>query len=1859
MIEEDNGLRLLLYADEEEVLLFEENAPTNGQWVEGKVHLPGNSKDIQLSFEGTVRSINGFIALAGFQLTGCETSRGEPVISDNESCFSTDSTCDFQRDCTDESDEDANLCNNFNRCDFESGFCEWKPVNTNGLTWTISERETSHDGILTGKDHTLHTEDGHFAYFSADSAAGMETASAQLESEFLVNPLPEAGCQIQFWYQLSDNSKISIIKKSVVNQDWQLLQEFTQYTYGTWTKAIVQMEPGSLDTTDSYQITLEATLLSGPAAAAIDDISLSPDCGVINLTRSDQVKEPLFAICPHGWSLLCGNGTCLPWSKRCDFTKDCEHGLDELFCPAKCDFELTSCGWHNEWPIEKSFYWVRQSPSRLRPEYSAQAPSLDHTTNSTKGHFMFIQKKNSNGSQIASLWSPKFSQAGTGCSLIFWYYNSGLSVGVVEIHLHIENENSPTLLWRTYYNQGNQWWKGIIQLDRLSHPFHLSVNKISVGLYEGVSAIDDVVFENCSLPPPASSCNGTDHFWCADTRACISSLQVCDLIDDCGDGSDEINCTSELQCDFEDGLCNWSQDKEDDFDWTRYQGQTPTLDTGPMKDHTIGTVRGHYLYIETSEPQMYKNQAVLLSPEIDATVNNNNKTCIFRFYYHMYGKQIYSLAVHKRTLRNTRGQLLWQAFGNKGNWWLKKVLFINSSLPFQLLITGSVGDGFTGDIAIDDLSFLNCTLYKGALPTWAPIPPETPTVPTLPVHNCTANEHVCRSSGQCIPSSKLCDFREDCADGSDETNCVSEYCDFENETVCNWFQPGVSVFRRDAAFHWEVGQGMTRVPGEETHRPALDHTTSSEEGWYLYADSSNGEFGHTAYIMTPLISHTGPKCTLTFWTYMDGATVGSLQVLIHFGNMTYELWTQSGKQGALWKRAEVYLGTLNHFQIVLRAKRGVSYVGDVVVDDISFENCSPMLIQDESCTSEEFMCANKYCVPKDSMCDFMNDCSDYSDENIYTCRNYLGRCNFEFDLCDWKQDKTDNFDWNLRAGSTPTLGTGPVTDHTLQNPSGSYIFIEGSFPHLPFQVARLSGPVVSKWSRNCKLIFYFHMYGEGIGSLAVHQVSVSREATLLLNLTGNQGNYWQRKELELFELAEDFYVRFEGKVGRDHRGDIAMDDIVLSNECLPSSISGPDSYKNQPTLGFCLSGSWRCKNMRCYKPEQRCDFVDDCGDNTDEQDCGTSCTFEQGLCGWRRSLSDNFDWVLGEYSSLRPQIIDHTLGNEDGHFLFLETSSIGLRGEKAHMKSATWKESAEDCKLSFWYYMSAKATGQIRVLIQTETSLKTLWGVSENLDAKWNRVEIPLGKLRHFKVIFEGVRTKDFGGGAAIDDIEYIDCSPAGEVPGKCPEDTDFVCRNKKCIEQHLVCDYKSDCADASDEADCGVYMGVPGSCSFENLSPDGQLECDLSQDQTDDFDWIVAERGVQINSDHTPGNGRLFLYANTSNQKAGDTARIVTSSLLPVTYETCRVRFWYYIYGPLQSAILKVFIVTDYGLKILQWSAMESTGRRWMYSSIVLSSSSPFRVAFEAQLGAKASMDIALDDISFTLDCHVEEPVTPKPACPEDMFTCIYEKECIPISARCNDTKECKDGSDEIFCPTTTPSTPPQQHCKTTEFQCAKKCIPLMMWCDGVIDCLQEEDENNCSATVAANGSFLCIPSNTWLSPDLRCDGKADCSNHIDESLCSVCPIGYCKNNGNCVVQKQVPVCRCKKQWQGERCHIRSPSIPPDVTETDARGMWIGVGIGLTCLLLEIVLAFLCYFCKGRHRGDITGGFSNPNYAEGSMTSQNELSEAKHPNVHISVFPWQTVHEVHFSLLQNEMSELSWNQRFPTISFALTCETF
>lgn len=52
-------------------------------------------------------------------------------------------------------------------------------------------------------------------------------------------------------------------------------------------------------------------------------------------------------------------------------------------------------------------------------------------------------------------------------------------------------------------------------------------------------------------------------------------------------------CPPQTQCSFEDQkLCGWKNIHGDNFDWTRANGLTASLGTGPSFDHTTGTANG-------------------------------------------------------------------------------------------------------------------------------------------------------------------------------------------------------------------------------------------------------------------------------------------------------------------------------------------------------------------------------------------------------------------------------------------------------------------------------------------------------------------------------------------------------------------------------------------------------------------------------------------------------------------------------------------------------------------------------------------------------------------------------------------------------------------------------------------------------------------------------------------------------------------------------------------------------------------------------------------------------------------------------------------------------------------------------------------------------------------------------------------------------------------------------------------------------------------------------------------------------------------------------------------------------------------
>jgi hypothetical protein len=154
---------------------------------------------------------------------------------------------------------------------------------------------------------------------------------------------------------------------------------------------------------------------------------------------------------------------------------------------------------------------------------------------------------------------------------IFFYLKKFGVDDELTVNLNSKDFMYATELFSLSGDQGDSWFKVRIPLGRITETFTISFdanrfyNEADYDL-----AIDDIKLINCQFPQPRPSCP-SGYFTC-ERKSCVPNSRVCDLIDDCGDGSDEKNCTSYASCDFENGLCAWSNEAGQTMDWELRSG---------------------------------------------------------------------------------------------------------------------------------------------------------------------------------------------------------------------------------------------------------------------------------------------------------------------------------------------------------------------------------------------------------------------------------------------------------------------------------------------------------------------------------------------------------------------------------------------------------------------------------------------------------------------------------------------------------------------------------------------------------------------------------------------------------------------------------------------------------------------------------------------------------------------------------------------------------------------------------------------------------------------------------------------------------------------------------------------------------------------------------------------------------------------------------------------------------------------------------------------------------------------------------------------------------------------------------------
>nr|XP_022298145.1 MAM and LDL-receptor class A domain-containing protein 1-like [Crassostrea virginica] len=172
---------------------------------------------------------------------------------------------------------------------------------------------------------------------------------------------------------------------------------------------------------------------------------------------------------------------------------------------------------------------------------------------------------------------------------------------------------------------------------------------------------------------------------------------------------------------------------------------------------------------------------------------------------------------------------------------------------------------------------------------------------------------------------------------------------------------------------------------------------------------------------------------------------------------------------------------------------------------------------------------------------------------------------------------TDNFDWTLNTGTTPSDSTGPTSAHSGQY----YMYIEASSPRTSGNKAILSSNIVKFTTAQERCLrFAYHMYGSMLGSLAVYYQGSNVGKTLAFVKNRNQGNQWIPVEIEI-PVVGNLQISFEGVTGAGYAGDIAIDSVeLLSHSCSYTTTSATTTETSPKTS----KTTWTTKVDRPTRP---------------------------------------------------------------------------------------------------------------------------------------------------------------------------------------------------------------------------------------------------------------------------------------------------------------------------------------------------------------------------------------------------------------------------------------------------------------------------------------------------------------------------------------------------------------------------------------------------------------------------------------------------------------------------------------------------
>ncbi|CAF4044180.1 unnamed protein product, partial [Rotaria sordida] len=689
-------------------------------------------------------------------------------------------------------------------------------------------------------------------------------------------------------------------------------------------------------------------------------------------------------------------------------------------------------------------------------------------------------------------------------------------------------------------------------------------------------------------------------------------------------------------------------------------------------------------------------------------------------------------------------------------------------------------------------------------------------------------------------------------------------CTFEEEHICGYSSDPTGQLA------WTKGQGST--PTASTGATE-DHTLGTAQGHFMFIESSLPQRpGNKARLISIVEQPQNGRC-LQFWYHMYGRNIGQLNVYVSTNTSNNDtrilVWSRGANVGDVWRKAHISTEYTVPFSVIFEGIVGNGIEGDISIDDI---------------------------------------------ERLAVSCKEPNNCDFEGDtFCGWENvKKTDQFDWEITSGpSSSTFLSGPLSDHTLGTDDGSYGFIDTNRQRKLNDTAVLISHSMTDTSSNGMCFeFFYHMYGEGIGTLTVYLQKEGFQPIPMWTLSGEQADSWFQGKVG-FVVNSDHSILIEAKITQNDESNIAIDDLsIINGYCpiFPTHATPIDSLTTTITPVIITGITTSPRPLTVY-----------------------DCDFESDTCSsWNIVSKSELSWIrvqatIASQQDERNPPYDHTINQSNGYYLLLQLNkSIPFPNNNisSQLRSTTINNNRQ-C-LEFWYFIYGPNVGILSVQKVSGSLSQVRWTTKGGKGYEWYHAQVnlqsPASDPTQFNIVIEGTWSADNRGLIAIDDITLLN--------GTCQTTTN-------------QCDFDSD------DSICGFQY-----------------------DSTGEFNWTrslasAVQQGVHPNVDHTTQTDTgYYMLAGGKNRNANDRALLLT----PVQDRTAGscLHFWYFLYASTQKMQLKVYLSPP---GPYSWIFDSNFDNRWLYTQInIQNPSQSWQAVFEGQvLTQNPDVSIAIDDVSIT----------------------------------------------------------------------------------------------------------------------------------------------------------------------------------------------------------------------------------------------------------------------------------------------------